>query len=176
MINNQDKQNILGSTFSISQEGLDLVNKEMTRYETKLSCLIPCLYQIQKEKGWISSEAVSWLSQHTSIPEASVYEVLTFYTMFNQKPVGKIHVQVCCNVSCCLEGSRELVQTLCETFKVKEGEISADGNWTFSKVECLGACDEAPVMQVNDQHVGKLKGDRAIEVLKSKLHQKRLIK
>ena len=152
--------------FTLSKEGGAFIKKEMTRYETKLSCLIPCLYQIQKEKGWVSPKAVSWLSRQTNIPATHIQEVLMFYTLFNKKPVGKFHIQVCCNVSCCLQGSRELTQKICEAFQVKEGEVSADGNWTVSRVECLGACELAPVMQVGNQYLGKLKGERAVHVLR----------
>jgi len=158
--------------FELSPEGISVIQKEMKRYEQKRSCLLPCLYQIQKEKGWIPPESISWLSEQTSIPTAYIYEILMFYTLFNKKPVGQFHVQVCCNVSCALQGSRQLVERLCESFNVKTDEMSRDGNWTISKVECLGACDEAPVMQVNDEYIGRLKGDRAIEVLQSKLHSK----
>lgn len=157
--------------FTLSKEGVALIKKEMTRYETKLSCLIPCLYQIQKEKGWISPEAVKWLGKQTGVPESYIQEVLMFYTLFNKKSVGKFHVQVCCNVSCFMQGGRELAKSICDTFQVKEGEISADGNWTVSRVECLGACDLAPVMQVNDQYLGKLKGERAIHVLRGLAHE-----
>lgn len=157
--------------FTLSKEGMALIKKEMTRYEIKLSCLIPCLYQIQKEKGWISPAAVRWLSKQTNLPEAHIQEVLMFYTLFNKKPMGKFHVQVCCNVSCFMQGGRELVKRICDTFQVREGEVSADGNWTVSRVECLGACDLAPVMQVNDQYLGKLKGERAIHVLRGLAHE-----
>ena len=152
--------------FTLSEEGVALIKKEMGRYETKLSCLIPCLYQIQKEKGWISSKAVRWLSEQTSIPESHIQEVLMFYTLFNKKPVGKFHIQVCCNVSCFMQGGPELVKRICEAFQIKEGEVSADGNWTVSRVECLGACDLAPAIQVGDRYLGKLKGERAIHVLR----------
>ena len=157
-------------SFSLSKERQEIIKKEMTRYETKLSCLIPCLWQIQKEKGWISKSAVSWLSEITQIPESHIYEVLMFYTMFNKKPVGKFHVQVCSNVSCALNGSRELIAELCEKLNVKEGETSSCGNWTVSKVECLGACDEAPVIQLNDSYLGKMKKESALSILKSKLN------
>ena len=155
--------------FSLSKEGQETIKKEMTRYETKLSCLIPCLWQIQKEKGWISKPAVGWLSEITQIAEAHIYEVLMFYTMFNKKPVGKFHVQVCGNVSCALNGSRELFKELCNSLGVEEGEISSCGNWTVSKVECLGACDEAPVIQLNESYIGKIKKEEAVSILKSKL-------
>ena len=156
--------------FSLSKQAQEIIKKEMSRYETKLSCLIPCLWQIQKEKGWVSKPAVSWLSEITKIPEAHIFEVLMFYTMFNKQPVGKFHVQVCGNVSCALNGSRELFKELCEKLKVKEGELSSCGNWTVSKVECLGACDEAPVIQLNEDYIGKIKKEEAISILKSKLN------
>lgn len=156
-------------SFSLSKEGQALIKREMTRYETRRSCLIPCLWQIQKEKGWVPPEAVPWLSCKTKIPESQIYEALMFYTLFNKKKVGKFHVQVCGNVSCAMQGGREMIKKLCETFNVKEGQLSVCGNWTISRVECLGACDEAPVIQLNDQYIGKLKGDKAVQFLKSKL-------
>ena len=155
-------------SFSLSPEGQKLIQKEQSRYETKLSCLIPCLWQIQKEKGWVSKEAVSWLSEETGIPTAHIFEVLMFYTMFNKKPVGKFHVQVCTNVSCSLRGGRELVQELSKALKVQEGEVSNCGNWTISRVECLGACDEAPVIQLNEEYLGKMKADKILSILKTK--------
>ena len=149
-----------------------MIKKEISRYETKRSCLIPCLWQIQKEKGWIPPEAVPWLSQETEIPESQIHEILMFYTLFNKKPVGKLHVQVCANVSCALHGGRELIEKLCEAFQVEEGKLSACGNWTVSKVECLGACDEAPVIQLNDQYIGKMRENNILSILKSKLNAK----
>ena len=161
-------------SFSLSSEGRRLVQKEKTRYETKLSCLIPCLWQIQKEKGWVSKEAVSWLSGETNIPESYIFEVLMFYTMFNKKPIGKFHVQVCTNVSCALRGGRELVRELGKALNVKEGERSACGNWTLSRVECLGACDEAPVIQLNEEYLGKMKADKILSILKTKNTDKKI--
>lgn len=169
---NSSNKNQIAESFTLSKEGRELIKKEMCRYETRLSCLIPCLWQIQKEKGWVPQEAVPWLSKETGIPESHIYEVLMFYTMLNKKPVGKFHVQVCTNVSCSLHGGRELAKDLCEALKVREGEISPCGNWTVSKVECLGACDEAPVIQLNEEYIGKMKKDRALSLLKSKLNLK----
>ena len=144
--------------FQLSEEGLDFVKKELTRYETKRSAILPCLYRVQKENGgWVSPEAVSYLSKVMEIPEAYINEVLLFYTMYNKKPVGKLHIQVCCNLSCAMNGGRELMEQLCDSFNVKEGEISADEAVTISRVECLGACDIAPMAQVNDKYVGPLK-------------------
>ena len=132
--------------FKLSSEGEAFVKKELTRYETKRSAIIPCLYKVQEENdGWVSPESVEYLSKLMDLPSAWVNEVLKFYTMFNQKPVGKLHVQVCCNISCAMNGGRELANHLNKTFNIKDGEISADGNVTISRAECLGSCGTAPV-------------------------------
>ena len=127
--------------FKLSPEGVQFVEKEMTRYETKLSAVIPCLYRIQDENGgWVSSECVAELSRLMDLSESEIYEVLTFYTMFNKKPVGSLHVQVCCNISCAMQGSRKILEEL---------KKQNHPNVTLSAVECLGSCDTAPVLQIN---------------------------
>ena len=159
--------------FQLSEEGLAFVKKELTRYETKRSAILPCLYHVQKENGgWVSPEAVSHLSKVMDIPEAYINEVLLFYTMYNKRPVGKLHIQVCCNLSCAMNGGRELVGHLCQSFNVKEGEMSADGDVTISRVECLGACDIAPMAQVNDKYMGPLKKETVVEEMKGLLKEK----
>ena len=131
--------------FRLSKKGEELVKKEMSRYETKRSAVIPCLYQVQKENGgWVSSECVSYLSQLMNMSESYIYEVLTFYTLFNQKPVGTFHIQVCTNVSCAMNGSQKLVKALNTTLKSNQKTTC-----TISEVECLGSCDTAPVVQIN---------------------------
>ena len=92
------------------------------------------------------------------IPEAHINEVLYFYTMFNKKPVGKLHAQVCTNISCAMNGGRELADALCkEAFRCRRRRrFSADGKITVSRVECLGSCGTAPMMQVNDQYLENL--------------------
>lgn len=158
--------------FQLSQEGLEFVQKEIKRYETRRSAILPCLYRVQKENGgWVSPEAVSYLSKVMEIPEAYINEVLLFYTMYNKKPVGKLHIQVCCNLSCAMNGGRELVEHLCESFNVKEGEMSENGAVTITRVECLGACDIAPMAQVNDKYVGPLKKETVVEEMKGLLKQ-----
>ncbi len=153
--------------FKLSPAGEEFVKKELTRYETKRSAIIPCLFKVQEEnKGWVSPEAVTYLSGLMDLPEAWVNEVLNFYTMFNKEPVGKLHVQVCCNISCCMNGARELTKHLKDTFNVKEGEVSADGNVTITRVECLGSCGTAPMMQVNDNYYENLTHESAVKTIK----------
>ena len=164
-INNKESD-----TFQLSQEGLKFVEKELKRYETKRSAILPCLYRVQKEnRGWIPPSAISYLSRIMDLPEAWIHEVLKFYTMYNTKPVGRLHIQICCNLSCAMNGSRELVEHLCQEFNVKEGQASENGAVTISRVECLGACDIAPMAQVNDQYIGPLKKETVIQQMKQLL-------
>ena len=156
------------ASFSLSEEGRALIQKEMRRYETKLSCLIPSLFQIQKEKGWISKEAVVWLSKETGIHESKIHEVLMFYTLLNKKPVGRFHIQVCRNVSCYLKGSHKLLEDLRSELQVKEGEMRSDGKVTLSPVECLGACDQAPVVQVNQDRLDQMTVQKILAVMDEK--------
>jgi NADH-quinone oxidoreductase subunit E len=150
----------------ITKEGAAFIKTELSRYEDKRSAIIPALYKVQEEKGWVSPEAIKELSSLMEIPESWINEVMSFYTMFNQKPVGKYHVQVCCNVSCAMNGGRELADHICKSLGVKDGEISTDGRYTVSRVECLGACDKAPMMQVNDDYHEGLTKESALEILK----------
>jgi NADH-quinone oxidoreductase subunit E len=153
--------------FSLSAEGLEKIKKEMERYETKKSAIIPALYVAQKEnKGWINEEVIQHLSQVMDIPESEINEVFKFYTMFNQKPVGKYHVQVCGTLSCHVNGAQELIDFLCKSFQVGLDEVSADGRYTISRVECLGSCGTAPMMQVNDRYYENLTPESALTILK----------
>lgn len=160
-----------GPPFQLSREGLEFVKKELARYETKLSAIIPSLYRAQDENdGWVSPQVVQHLSHVMDIPSSQIEEVLDFYTMFNKEPVGRYHLQVCTNISCAMAGGREIVQHLCRKLKVKPGEVSKDGKFTVSYVECAGSCDTAPVMQINrESYNEKLtisEVDRIVESLK----------
>ncbi len=153
--------------FKLSEEGLAQVKKELSRYEAKESAIIPSLYVAQKEnKGWINADVIRHLSQVMEIPESKINEVFKFYTMFNQKPVGKYHVQVCANISCALEGGRELANHLCHELNVGLDQVTTDGRFTVSRVECLGSCGTAPMMQVNDAYYEKLTPDTAMNLLR----------
>ena len=153
--------------FKLSEEGKKKVEAELKRYEAKESAIIPSLYVAQAEnKGWVSAEVIAELSRVMDIPESRINEVFKFYTMFNQVPTGKYHVQVCTNISCALEGSRELASYIAKEIGVKYGEVSKDGRFTVSKVECLGSCGTAPMMQVNDKYYEKLTPESAMNLLR----------
>ncbi|MES2768978.1 MAG: NAD(P)H-dependent oxidoreductase subunit E [Bdellovibrionota bacterium] len=157
--------------FQLSKDGLAFVKNELTRYETKRSAVLPALFKAQEENGgWVSPEVVVHLSQVMDIPMSQINEVLTFYTMYNKKPVGKHHIQVCCNISCAMAGAHEMADYLCDKLGVHDGEMTKDGRFTISRAECLGSCDTAPVMQINmDEYIENLtypKLDQMIKELK----------
>ena len=153
--------------FQLSEDGLNFVKKELARYEEPESAIIPCLFMAQKENGGhITEEVIDCLSGAMDLPTSKINEVFQFYTMFNQKPVGQYHVQVCNNISCALNGGRELTDHICRNLGVKVGEVTDDGRFSVSRVECLGSCGTAPMMQVNDEYYENLTEDSAIEVLK----------
>jgi NADH-quinone oxidoreductase subunit E len=156
-----------GKMFELSVEGQAAVKKELQRYETKESAIIPALYIAQKEnKGYVSEQVIHHLSHLMDISEAKITEVFSFYTMFNRKPVGKYHVQVCTTLSCSLNGARELVKHLCRELKTEVDKMTEDGRFTVSKVECLGSCGTAPMMQVNDKYYEDLTPESAMNILR----------
>lgn len=155
--------------FKLSEEGLKYVKSELARYETKQSAIIRCLYRAQDENGgWISNEVIRHLSEVMEIPAAQIDEVATFYTMFNRKPVGKHHIQVCCTLSCAMAGAREMSDVMMKEAGCSGlGETSKDGLFTVSRVECLGSCDTAPMIQINrDPYTENLNDEKAIQLIR----------
>ena len=153
--------------FKFSQEALGLIQKELTRYEKKESAIIPSLFIAQKDnKGWVSQDVVEELCRVMDIPISRIEEVFKFYTMFNQKPVGRHHVQVCTNISCALNGGRELAHHLANELKVGMDQMTEDVKFTISKVENLFSCGTAPMMQVNEQYYENLTPESAMNILR----------
>ena len=130
-----------------AEKRLELIVK---RYPSSKSAVMPALYIAQNELGWISEEAVHWVSARLDLPPSHVYEVATFYTMYYKKPVGKYHVQVCRTLSCMLRGAKDITNCVRKRAKVPAGEVTRDGMWSFEEVECLGSCGSAPMVQIND--------------------------
>ena len=153
----------------ISSAGQSYIKKEMARYETKESAIIPALYQAQKEYGFINGPVIDELAKLMDIPTSRIYEVAHFYTMFNKKAVGKYHIQFCTNIVCACTGARELMDHTLGKLQVKADEVTKDGKFTVSGVECLGSCGTGPMAQVNDDYHENLtpqKMDKLLESLK----------
>lgn len=137
------------------------------RWPDRLSATLPALYVAMAEFGFLSLDAMREVARVLRIPEGHVFGVATFYTMYQKKPVGRFHLQVCTNLSCSLRGAVDLFERLCAKVGVTPGEISPDGLFSVEEVECLGSCGSAPCLQVNhevyDECVDEAVLDRILE-------------
>ena len=119
----------------------------------KASAVIPLLHYVQKKSnGWLPVPEIERVAEILDMPYMKVYEVASFYTMFNLKPVGKKLLQLCHTTPCWLRGSDEIEKSIFDTLKIKDGETTPDNIFTLMKVECLGACVNAPILQINDDY------------------------
>ncbi len=146
----------VGQAIKLSDAAEKKIVEVIARYPSKKSAVMPALYLAQEELGWVSPDAIAWVSSRLDLPASHVYEVASFYTMYYKRPVGKFHVQVCRTLSCQLVGARKLTKKLHERFGVGAGEVTADGMWSYEEVECLGSCGTAPLCQINDLFFEKL--------------------
>lgn len=124
----------------------------LTRYPNKEAALLPVLHLAQEVFGWISPEVVQYVGVLLDLSPATVFGVVSFYNMYNQKPVGKYHLQVCTNLSCMVSRAYDIYDHLCSKLNVKPGETTPDGLYTVTEVECLGSCGTAPVVQINNDY------------------------
>jgi len=129
------------------------------KYETNQSALIPALHRAQADQGWLSQETQAEVAQLLDLSLQTVAGVVSFYTMFHQKPVGKYLLQVCRNLSCTMLGGQSLRKKLEERLGIAEGETTPDGRFTLIEVECLGSCGTAPVVMVNDRYFESVSPD-----------------
>ena len=137
------------------------------RYPNQRSAIMPALLIAQKEHGYLPGPVLEEVADILGVERIWVYELATFYTLFHTEPIGLFHLQLCDNVSCMLCGSENLLKHLETVLQIKKGETTPDGLFTLSTVECLGACEMAPVMQVGDDYHGKLDDARVIQLLDS---------
>ena len=122
--------------------------------ERSRSALIPLLLLVvQRERGWIDNQGVNFLAQFLNLEVTDVWETATFYSMFNLRPVGRHHIQICKTLSCKIMGEPEITEHICSKLGIHPGESTEDGKFTVSMVECLGSCGTAPMMQIGfDYH------------------------
>jgi len=130
-------------------------------YPTAEACLLPVLHLAQAEFGHVSREVMALVAARLQLPVQEVLSTATFYTMYNKKPVGRFHLQVCVNVSCYLRGSDAVLAALESELGIKPGETTPDGLFTLTTVQCLAACGTAPALQVNDTYHEQMTPDSA---------------
>ena len=127
------------------------IDEVIPHYPTKRSATLPLLHLIQEDVGFISNEAIEWVAAKLSLEPINVYEVVTFYPMFRQKPIGRRHIKVCRTLSCALMGGYKTCATFEQEFHTHAGEVSPDGEVTVEFVECLASCGTAPVVMIDDE-------------------------
>ena len=150
----------------VLKEHIKKVEELRKRFPNSKALTIPVLWMVQEEHGWISDQAVEEVAKLLELPVNHVYGVVSFYTMFNRKPVGKYHIQMCTNVSCQLLGAERLSEYVCRKLDVRVGETTQDKKFTVTEVECLGSCGTAPMMQVNDDYYENLTEEKIDELLR----------
>lgn len=139
--------------------------KLLPRYPIKEAAMLPTLRLAQEEFDYITDDVIKFVAELVETPVARVKAVATFYTMYNKKPVGKYHIQVCQNLSCSLMGAESILDHLAKKLKIKVGETTSDKKFTLTRVECLGACGTAPVMQINDDYHEDLTPEKVDSIL-----------
>ena len=143
---------------------IDMLRK---RYPTAEAVLLPALYIAQRlSGGWLPDEAIQAVAAELDLPESKVYGVVTFYDLFHQRPTGRHRIRVCTNLSCQLRGSAEIMETLHQELAVGEEEVTPDGRCSYVHFECLGSCDTAPMMMVDDDYHENLTPKRVRDILR----------
>ena len=140
------------SSFAFAPENLEKAKAVIARYPAgrQQSAVMPLLDIAQRQEGWVTQAAMEVIAEMLDMAPIRVQEVATFYTMYNRQPMGKHHVQVCTNICCQLRDSDGIVKAVHDTLGVDFGETTPDKLFTVSEVECLGACVNAPMMQIDD--------------------------
>jgi len=131
------------------------------------SALIPLLFVIQRERGYIDNPGVNFLAKFLDLEISDVWETATFYSMFNLRPVGRHHIQICKTLSCRIMGEPEITDHICSKLGIHPGETTEDGKFTVSMVECLGSCGTAPMMQIGFNYHEDLTKDKIDQILGS---------
>ncbi len=154
--------------FEFNTSSLDAAKKIIAKYPKgkQQSAVMALLYIAQKQNdNWIPLAAMKYIAKFLNMPYIKVYEVATFYTMYNLSPVGKYFVQVCTTTPCMIRGANKLVEACKEKISKTESVLSADKSCSWMEVECLGSCVSAPMMQINDEYYEDLNKEKTIEIL-----------
>jgi NADH-quinone oxidoreductase subunit E len=154
--------------FEFKKENLDSAKKILLKYPKgkEQSAVMALLFIAQKQNdNWIPLSAMKYIGKFLGMPYIKVYEVATFYTMYNLTPVGKNFIQICTTTPCMIRGAYKLVEACKEKISEKENELSKDKSCSWMEVECLGACVNAPMMQINDDYYEDLDKEKILKIL-----------
>ena len=136
----------------LSDDILREIDEIVARYPNDHSAILPVMHVLQRLEGYVTREAQDWVAVRLDMAPSKVEEVLSFYTMLYRVPMGRRHLQVCRSLACYLRGEEEITAHIQEKIGIAAGEKTADGKFSLERVECLGSCGTAPMMQVNDDY------------------------
>ena len=154
--------------FEFTKKNLEEVDKIFAKYpdEQKVSAVMPLLDLAMRQiGGWITESSMRYISNLINVPYIRVYEVASFYSMFNLEPIGKNFIQVCTTTSCWLRGSDDILKLCKKYLSIENNQTTKDGLFTLKEVECLGACVNAPMIQINDNYYEELNKDSLLNIL-----------
>ncbi len=150
---------------SIVEDLSEPIAEIVKRYPKRRSAIMPALYLAQEKYGCSDETTYQAISQILDVPEIWVFELASFYTLYNRKEIGKYHLQLCTNVPCMLRGTYDLMENLQSRLGIKNGETSKDGLFTLTAVECIGSCDVAPAMMINQSYHNNLSKEQLDKIL-----------
>lgn len=139
--------------------------KTVAKYDQKRAAVLPLLHMAQDKIGYVSPDAEAWVAKWSEVPVVHVREVVTFYSMYHQKPVGRTHIRYCTGTSCALGGCEKLLGYVKQKLGIDNGQTTADGKFSLEEAECLCACESAPMMQVGDDYHLDLTEKKIDEIL-----------
>ena len=162
-----DKIRYSAEVAEFSPEIVEEMRSHVAKYpaDRSRSALIPLLMLVQRERGWVDNAGVNFLAQFLGLEVTDVWETATFYSMFNLRPVGRHHLQICKTLSCRIMGEPDITEHICTKLGIRPGETTDDGKFTVTMVECLGSCGTAPMMQVNFDYHEDLTIDKVDKLL-----------
>ncbi len=157
----------------LSTESLKRIDREIAKYpaEQKQSAVMSALAIAQDEKGWLADETMNFVAEYLGMPPIAVYEVATFYNMYNLEPVGKYKITVCTNLPCALSGSNDSAAYLKKKLDIEFNQTTPDGEFTLKEGECFGACGDAPVLLVNNKRMCSFMSNEMIDKLLEELSE-----
>ena len=157
----------------LSTESLKRIDREIAKYpvEQKQSAVMSALAIAQDEKGWLADETMNFVAEYLGMPPIAVFEVATFYNMYNLEPVGKYKITVCTNLPCALSGSNDSAAYLKKKLGIEFNQTTPDGKFTLKEGECFGACGDAPVLLVNNKRMCSFMSNETIDKLLEELSE-----
>ena len=151
----------------LSADSLKKIDREIAKYpsDRKQSAVMSALAIAQDEKGWLANETINFVAEYLDMPPIAVYEVATFYNMYDLEPVGKYKITVCTNLPCALSGSNESAAYIKKKLGIEFNQTTRDGKFTLKEGECFGACGDAPVLLVNNKRMCSFMSNEMIDKL-----------